>query len=359
MKNNYLFWLALIACLNTLGILYFFSESIERSDTPLYVQTIDYFSGKAAVPSLDRLVKPLSMMSAAGLSSLFGPRGALFAQNILCYFASIFLVFKIIEKLYSDKKQAFYGAIIFMTSFPMLQNALSFLTDMTGWFFLILVVYLALIFYQKPSLKLTVIAGLLSGIGFLFKESGIAGAVFLAFLLLFAPKFKWPQKIKYGAVLFLCAVLPVIFSVFLITQAFHYSYFDWYKANLASSGKDYNLQNIIQQLLVMFLLGWVFAIKGFLQEKKNQWADGDRKIIFLAMIPLFLTGFLWPMPVARVLFLGIMPLVILASYGLASFKKPSLEITLLALFVAVNYTLPNIFSIADLSRFLSLILPSF
>jgi len=239
----------------------------------------------------------------------------------------------------------------------MLQNALSFLTDMTGWFFLTLVVYLALVFYQQPTLKLAVIAGLLSGLGFLFKESGAVGAVFFAFLILFAPKIRWLQKMKYGTILFLCAVLPIILSVFLITETFHYSYLDWYKANLLSSGKDYNLPNIIQQLLVMFLLGWIFAARGFWQEKKNQWGGGDRKIIFLAMIPLFLTGFLWPMPVARVLFLGIMPLVILASWGLASFKKPFLEIMLLILLVAVNYTLPNIFSIVDLSRILNLILP--
>ncbi|MFH1423753.1 MAG: glycosyltransferase family 39 protein [Candidatus Nealsonbacteria bacterium] len=354
-KNNYLVILIILACLNALGILYFFSESIERSDTLRYVQTIEYFWGGAEAPSLSNLVKPLSMVTAAFLSPLAGPRGALFLQNLLFYFISIVLVFKIIKLLYFNERQAFFGAILFMTSFPMLENSLSFLTDMTGWFFLILVTYLALNFYRKPSLKLILISGLLSGIGFLFKESGVGGAVFFAFLLLFSGKFRWPEKIKYGLIFSLCVILPILLSIILISSIFNYSYFDWYGSNLQSPSKDYNWQNIIQQTLVMFLLGWVFVAKGAWQEWKKRRENEERKPVLLAMIPLFFTGFLWPMPVARVLFMGFPLLLCLGSRGLLFYKKPWLEFFLLSLFVVINYSLPNIFSIEDLSGLLGLI----
>ncbi len=356
-RNNYLIILMVLACLNAAGILYFFSEPIERSDTVRYVQTIEYFWGGAEAPSLSNLVKPLSMVTAALFAPLTGPRGALFLQNLLFYFASIILVFKIIKLLYSNERQAFFGAVLFMTSFPMLENSLSFLTDMAGWFFLILAVYLALNFYRKPSLKLTLIAGFLSGIGFLFKESGVGGAIFFNSLLLFSNKFRWPDKIKYGFIFSLCVILPILISVALILNIFHYSYFDWYRANLGSSNKDYTLQNILQQMLVMFLLGWIFVVRGAWQEWKTLRGGGERKPILLAMIPLFFTGFLWPMPVARVLFMGFPLLLCLASRGILFPKKPWLELSLLSLFIVINYALPNIFNIGDLSRILGLILP--
>ncbi len=355
-RNNYLIILIILACFNALGILYFFSESIERSDTLRYVQTIEYFWGRAEAPSLTNLVKPLSMLTAAFLSPLAGPRGALFLQNLLFYFASIVLVFKIIKLLYFNERQAFFGAVLFMTSFPMLQNSLSFLTDMAGWFFLILTVYLALKFYQKPILKLILISGFLSGAGFLFKESGVGGAVFFAFLLLFSHKFRWPEKIKYGLVFSLCVILPILVSVLLVLNIFDYSYLDWYRANLQSTNKDYNLQNITQQLLVMFLLGWIFVVRGAWQEWRRWGQNRERKPILLAMIPLFFTGFLWPMPVARVLFMGIPLLFCLASRGMLFPKKPWLELTLLTLVVIINYALPNVFNIEDLNRLLGLIL---
>jgi len=355
-KSKYLIILIILACLNALGILYFFSESIERSDTARYVQTIEYFWGEAGTPSPSSLVKPLSMVTAAFLAPLAGPRGALFLQNLLFYFASIILVFEIIKLLYFNERQALFGAVLFMTSFPMLENSLSFLTDMTGWFFLILVIYLTLLFYRKPSFKLVLIAGFLSGTGFLFKESGVGGAIFFASLLLFSDKFKWPEKIKYGLIFSLCVILPIFVSILLISNIFNYSYFDWYRANLASGNKDYTWQNIIQQMAVMFLLGWIFVVRGAWQEWRGLREIRDRKPILLAMVPLFFTGFLWPMPVARVLFMGAPLLLCLASRGLLFPKKPWLEISLLALVVAINYALPNIFNIGDLNRLLGLIL---
>lgn len=354
-KNNYFSILIILACVNVLGILYFFSESIERSDTVRYVQTIDYFLGQAPEPALSSLVKPLSVMTAALVSPLTGPRGALFLQNLLFYFASIILVFKIIKLLYANEKQAFYGAVLFMTSFPMLENSLSFLTDISGWFFLILVIYLTLKFYQKPTLKLAVISGFLSGIGFLFKESGAGGAAFFAFLLLLSNRFKWPEKIKYWLVLSFCTLLPIILSILLIFNIFDYSYLDWYKANLASTSKDYNLRNIIQQVIVMFLLGWVFAIRGAWQEWKNRQEIKERSSVLLAMAFLFFVGFLWPMPTARVLFLGAPILLCLASKGLLFPKKTWLELSFLSFSVILNYALPNIFSIQELNSYFGLI----
>ena len=354
MRNRYFLILILIASLNALGILYFFSESIERADTVRYVQTIEYFWGQADQPSLASLVKPLSMITAAFLSPLTGPRGALFLQNLFFYFASIILVFKIIDGLYSNKKQAFYGAVLFMASFPVLENGLSFLTDMSGWFFSLLVVHSAIRFYAKPGLKLVLLSGLLSGIGFLFKESGAGGAVFFTFLLLLSGKFKWPEKTKYGLFLFLSVTAPILLSILLISVLFDYSYLDWYKANLASGGRDYNIQNIIQQLAVMFLLGWVFVARGIFREWKD---EGGRKAVLLAMVPLFFVGFLWPMPVARVLFLGAPVLLCLASRGLLFPKKTWAELSLLSLFVVINYSLPNIFGIEELNKLMGLILP--
>jgi len=346
--SKYFLILLLLAALNVAGILYFFGESMERSDTVRYVQTIEYFSGQAQQPSFASLVKPLSMLTASVMAPFTTPRGALFLQNLILYFISVILVFKIIERLYFNRKQAFYGAVLFMTSFPVLTSGLAFLTDMTGWFFCLLVAYLTLRFYSSPSFKLALLAGLLSGIGFLFKESGVAGVVFFAFLLLFSKKFPWKEKIQYGFVLSLFTIIPILLSVFWIASVFDYSYVDWYAQHLAleSEAKDYTILGITKELLIMFLLGWFFVIRGI----KKEWKEVmERKPILLAMIPLFLTGFLWPMPVARVFFLGVLPLLLLASRGLLFPGKAWLEASMLSLFIIVNYSLPNIFGIQDLN----------
>lgn len=348
MKEKYFLILLLLASLNTLGILYFFDESLERSDTFHYVRTIEYFLGKIKTPPLFILVKPLSMITASIFSLLVEPRLALFLQNLFLYFGSIILVFKIIEYLYFNKKQAFYGSILFMTSFPVLSSGLAFLTDMTGWFFCFLTIYLVLHFYFKPQINLSLLIGFLSGIGFLFKESGAAGGVFFVFLLLIAKKFSWKEKIKYSLIFLSCFILPILISSFLIYNKFHYSWIDLYKANLKSVNEVYTLKGVIGELMIAYTLSWFFILKGAWQEWKTRKENPQRGLVLLAMAPLAFCGLLWPCPLARVFFLGAAPFLILGSRGIL-FKKKNLEIIFLGLIIVLNYALPNLFSIQDLN----------
>ncbi|MDI6591892.1 MAG: glycosyltransferase family 39 protein [Patescibacteria group bacterium] len=345
-KNKYFSILVLLSALNVPAALYFFSEYIERGDTLSYVQTIKYFLGESEAPALPILVKPLSMVTASVLALLVSPRTALFLQNLIFYFASSILVFKIIERLYFNKKQALYGACLFFTSFPVLSNGLSFLTDMTGWFFGLLVIYLTLNFYFKPSLNLALLGGFFSGIGFLFKESGVAGALFFIFLILISGKFLWREKIKYIFLFSVFLILPILISSLLIYNAFHYSYLDWYRQNLASGFN--NFFEISEQFLAMFLLGWIFIARGTWKAWKERGEARERSLILLALIPLAFLGLLWPYSASRILFLGAAPFLILGSRGLL-FREKKKEIISILLIVFSNYALPNLFGIRGLN----------
>ena len=177
-NKKIIYFLLFIGLINALLIGFFYNDHFYRGDTADYVETAQWLGGDTAVEALPhRLLKPMGLIvpmifEKAGVLGEYG----LQFQNIIFYFLSIILLFDLIVILSGKKRQGFYATILFMTAWPFLTNALSYLTDMAGWFFYLLPVWLLVKLYKKEKLNLMVYfwLGALTGLGFLFKESAIA-----------------------------------------------------------------------------------------------------------------------------------------------------------------------------------------
>jgi hypothetical protein len=134
LKNDgYLALTLLLAILNMAAIFVFFGFQV-YDDTPSYIDAIHFFQGKEVILHPWRLMAPLGPILALPFEFL-GPGAGLIAQNIIFYILSVYLVFKIMDMITGQKKQAFWGSIFFMAALPMIFFGLSYLTDIGAWFF--------------------------------------------------------------------------------------------------------------------------------------------------------------------------------------------------------------------------------
>jgi hypothetical protein len=313
-----------------------------NSDSEGYLETARYFLGQIESGSIQypqRLLKPLEPLLAGAVSYIFDFGPAFNFINSLFYFFIGFIIFHIIKLLFNDDRQALIGAILFLTSYPMLQYGIAFMTDLGGWFFFALSVYLTLLFLKRPSYKLIIINGLISAIGFLTKEYVAPAGVFLVICLFLIYKGKLTQKIKYlvvYAVYFLIIFAPWQLFIYL---KFHYSYYDWWRLGyFVSSGfHESPIRLIIKSLGATFLLGWIFVFYGLL--KFRQVAKENQKIIGILVFSSF-SFLLWPTASSRIFYVIGLSLSILASWGLTRFlnsKHRVNYIILLGIVLAGNY----------------------
>ncbi len=341
------FLIALIlGLINAAILLVFFVPRFNHTDTASYVSTIEYVLGlPGGELALHRILNPLPILIGALLFPLTGGENALIFQNVIFYTLSILLVFLLVHKIYKNEKQAFYGAVIFMTAYPVLAYGLAALTDMSGWFFFLLTALLSLNFLEKPSFKTAALAGLVAGFGMLFKENVAAAPIFFVSLLLITLRQPLKEKIKYILTFGLAfLIFPVINSI-ILDHLFSYYYLNTFQ-ELGAGGTAaggfymYSFPRIILEIIRVFLVGWLFVLLGFFKEFKIKEKQRDR--ILLAFIPPALSAFLWMCPHNRILFIAFPILVLLGSFGLLrNLKNPKtnllVESGMLILYISVNY----------------------
>lgn len=149
MKNNkYLIFALIFAVLNMAAIIFIFGFRT-YGDTVSYVDAINWFQGKdVRVVDPWVVLKPLGILMALPFEFL-GAGAGLIAQNIVFYLLSTFLIFKIADLIFNDKKQAFLASLFFVTITQVLEVGLAYLTDMGAWFFYLLSIYLTLLYLAK------------------------------------------------------------------------------------------------------------------------------------------------------------------------------------------------------------------
>lgn len=342
--QKYFIIIAIFALVNILAINFFLQSYTTpfASDSEQYLATANYFRGLDSVIYPQRLLKPLVPAAAAVFSYIFGLGPAFLLINSVLYFFIGFIIFKIIKLLFNDDKQALIGALLYLAAYPMLEYGIVYMTDLAGWFFFAVSVYLTLLFLKKPSYNLAIFNGLLSAAGFLAKESGGMGILFFFICLFLVYKDSFVNKIKY-----LLSFASFFAAPFLAWQAFvyfrfYYSYYDWffkyneYSQPVGTYKREF-FQIFIKSLGAAFLLGWIFVMLGLLKIKK---ALGDVKKILLALILPSFSFLLWFAASSRLYYIIGILLSILASWGIVSFipfKKRYVLIFILTIVMAGNY----------------------
>lgn len=168
------------------------------SDSPLYIETSKWFLGQFSLNgSIDMeavneavfqkwngvgFLRPTVILLAAGVSLFTGIITAYVIVNACFWLGSVLILYKYSFFLLQKRKLAIYTCLFFSSSLPVLLIGLAVLTDMGGFFFLILTFYLIV----NPPKKTwqTFLSGIIFGIALLTRQS-----LALSFMFLFIYEF--------------------------------------------------------------------------------------------------------------------------------------------------------------------------
>lgn len=344
--NKYFLFSLVFTAINGFLILFFFTERYNNTDSNLYVSTINFLSNGSGTPNLGIILKPFPLLIGVFLSPIFSPTSSILIQNTIFYFLCSIFIFLIADKIYKDKKQAFFSVCLLSSAYPVEAYGLAVLIDIGGWFFYLLSAFLALNFIDKPGIRRACLVGLSVGMGMLFKELPIAGLILFASLVFIATNLSIRDKIKYCFICGLSFLLPFFIKEIIVYNIFSFNSLDWYFSNWDRVGvvKNtlyyYSPLRILIEIFRVFIFGWILFFVGlrkeFLYNDKNR-----QKILIAFLIPSF-SFLLWSWPHNRIMFALLTFLVLLGSYGiLGRFKseKKNLiqELSLLVLYVITNY----------------------
>ena len=275
----------------------------------------------------------------------------LIVQNVAFYILSTYLIFRITDLIYKNKEQALFASILYAFAIPWLNVGLGYMQNAGAWFFVILSLYLILLYFKKPSEKLLIFSGLVSGLGILMKESGGLAIVFFLVLLLLSRNFSFSEKfskmLRFG-VSFLA--IPIIWEIIILIffQPFSHAYMFLVlkKEYIDVIPKTLVVLKQITALLATFgLLGWFLILFGGWKEWKEK--NPERARIILALIPFSLIFLVWVNGDPRHAFTTLAPLVLLGSYALVRLKNAFASKTMgtvLVTFIAGLYIVLNYYS---------------
>ena len=281
-----------------------------------------------------RLTKPLALILPGLTEFLFkvSPAYIFFLQNIVLFYLCGFFIYKINKIIFKDEKIAFIGMLVYVTCQPFAIFSLFVMTDVCGWFFGILSIYLTLsviqnrFFEEKKSLF---IIGLMTGLGFLFKESSIIGLIF-AFSYVIVNK--TINKIRFRQIMYIMLgfIIPVLISFLLIENFFHDSVIKRIIYSHHSVANDeYKFSNvkqiyrIVDEYWFLFLIGIVSFVKNF----KN--INPVYKTFLLALLISFVLMPIWPYFNDRILFMTGPFILMFIISGVTKLKQFALPIVVI------------------------------
>jgi len=284
------------------------------------------------------LTTPLMLSSSIFFGKVVGSEyGGMLLINIILYFLIIFVFYKLVYLVYQSHRVSFLSSILFFTNYCMYNYGTTYRVDMGGWFFFLLTTLFAIKYYQSQSQdkKYFLCAILAASIGVLFKEYGALGMISLGILILLSLESFWSKvkKIFEAAILFL--IIPVLYHLFIYLK-FGFSYVDWYGFVFgAHAATDWNIILLFKVLGWLFLVGWPIFLWGLYQEYRN--LDKTRAKVLLAILPASLSFLVWPALTQRIAFIFVPWLALISGYGLSKIKSRYIIITILLIYVVVNY----------------------
>jgi len=346
LKNNkYLVFALLFALLNAAAIFLIFGFQ-SYGDSQSWIDVVHWFQDKGGEVSPIRIIRPLGPLIAVPFEFL-GDGAGLIVQNIVFYLLCVFLIFKITELIFHDRKQALLASLFFAVSPTMLQYGLAYLVDTGAWFFNLLSIFLTLTYFKNKDERLIILNGFLSGLGVLIKEPSGLGALFFGMMVLLSKDFSFRDKILKIVRFGIFFAIPIAVVQFLTFKYLRFTYLDLYAAGGAATRGEGMLLIFLKYLGQFFgVLGilWIFFFVGLWREllEKNR----ERMKIYLALIPPSFSFAFWSIEAGSRLLFIFFPLgILLATKGLVFLadklgkRGGALMIILLLLIVLIlNYT---------------------
>jgi len=329
---------ALIFALLNMGAIFAIFGAQKYSDSSGYINVIHWFQGKNVKVTPERALRPLGSLIALPFEFL-GEGVGLVVQNVIFYLLATFLIFKITELIYHNKKQAFFASLFFVTATPVIESGLAYLTDTGAWFFYLLSLFLTLIYLKKRKEWLITINGFLSGLGVLMKENGGLGVLFFGLMILLSKEFNAKEKVFKIIHFGIFFIIPIAFLQLFMYQHFQFTSLDWYSGQMSGGyteeGAWLTALRYVGQLFRILGLLWIFFFIGLWRELREK--NWERIKIFLALVPSSFSFLLWPTGGSgRAVFIFAPLGIILATYGCKKIGALPMALLLLTILV-LNY----------------------
>ena len=325
MQNKYL--LLSLVLLAVLGSSMYYNTVLVDSQS--YVLSTYYMQGKTLLPEDEGRVlssytftRPFLIVLASVLEPVVGIRQAFSVLNFLFYIGSTFLVFYYCKRKYSNETIAYIAAVLYATSLPIIVYGTRILSDVSGYFFLILGLYCIDVFIEKNTWISHLIIIIYVSISLLVREYCIILIPYY-FLSLFITK-QWSfdsltksikKNIKYCVLLVFVPLPLIIFS-----KIFHTLLFFSNKAATFSYDK-LSFLGFVKFILVIF---FSFHILWFLSVYALKY-DKDRKtyywILLISIVPLIIGGYLFALLSPRMVFILFPFVVFAAAYTIYTLGK--------------------------------------
>lgn len=294
-----------------------------RTDSHIYINQIKYFDGNFSGDEDTKLrsFKPFYGFVGSLITPLISEENAVALINLIFYFGITLLMFFLLKEFGFSDKYSMFGSMITSSAYPVLKYGLSILTDISGWFFAILGVFIFIKAIKKDSRSLFFLGSIIAFIGSMCKETGALGLIFVtSVLFLLFIKQKSGKFLKF----WMLSVLPFVLlqGIFLFLSfrsgGGGVSFIEWFLFNKNGVGYDmWNLYYLFFTEASTFNFLWVYILVGlfYLLKTKNNFSYLE-KVIGLSMVVSILPIFVWPVFMTRVLFVEYIITIPIAILGL-------------------------------------------
>jgi len=103
------------------------------TDSQGYLAVARFFRGQSIEAYyVPRLLKPLVSFLASLGSYTFDLKTSFLVVNSIFYLLVGFLVYKVIKLIFDDDRQALFGSLLYLASYPVLEYGIAYMTDLAG-----------------------------------------------------------------------------------------------------------------------------------------------------------------------------------------------------------------------------------
>ncbi|MBI5140488.1 MAG: glycosyltransferase family 39 protein [Candidatus Vogelbacteria bacterium] len=218
------------------------------------------------------------------------------ALNSLFYIMSGFILYKIIYRIFVSDKIAGIGTALYLGNYVAVTFGLHYLTDMGSFMFYLAAAYFSLEYIYTDKESNMFGAGLMTGVGGLFKEYALGGYFVIVGALLYSAYQQNRKVIKHIMLVTLISFVPVLLVHLSVYIEYHYTYLDFYNFMRVQPSHAYSSKIVehAKALFYMYNVGFLLLGYSVYLIRKNRQKYFDDKtlaylfVVFISASPIFI-----------------------------------------------------------------------
>ncbi len=289
MKDKTNIYTILLIIITILSSILHFADT--RTDSEGYIQLAYFIQGEDAQLLYQWASRPLVPLIASVFNQIFEIKAAFALVNVVFLILTSITLFKLFDYLLENKKHAFFAALLYPLSFPVILLGSQVLLEAATNFFYVLTILFIEKYLKEINYKKLFILFILLSLSLLTKES-----LFILFIYLIITLFTRRKAIKTKFIKtktitsILLSTLPLLLWKYIIKVSSHplisriiYGYKNLFTIKYFTSF-------LIRSFLAFHIL-WLPAIYGLLKDKNNK-----RRLfywkLFLSVFPLMILAYI-------------------------------------------------------------------